>query len=168
MMATALLGHEGVPLSEAASLARSNPHPHPHPNPTPSPKPNPNPDQASLTRSHPDAPPLAMMVLTLGASLLFYPAMYLGAALGNSHPLAYAVPGHPLLSLSAMVAEQEVLQTTLGKGLGMMFCRMALGDPAKVSSLGQVFAAIMLAQGAVLALGWEPRKTLGRIAECFR
>ena len=55
-----------------------------------------------------------------------------------------------------------------GKGLGMMFCRMALGDPAKVSSLGQVFAAIMLAQGAVLALGWEPRKTLGRLAECFR
>ena len=109
-----------------------------------------------------------MMVLTLGASLLFYPAMYLGAALGNSHPLAYAVPGHPLLSLSAMVAEQEVLQTTLGKGLGMMFCRMALGDPAKVSSLGQVFAAIMLVQGAVLALGWEPRKTLGRLAECFR
>ena len=109
-----------------------------------------------------------MMVLTLGASLLFYPAMYLGAALGNSHPLAYAVPGHPLLSLSAMVAEQEVLQTTLGKGLGMMFCRMALGDPAKVSSLGQVFAAIMLAQGAVLALGWEPRKTLGRLAECLR
>ena len=40
-----------------------------------------------------------------------------------------------------MVAEQEVLQTTLGKGLGMMFCRMALGDPAKVSSLGQVFVA---------------------------
>ena len=31
-------------------------------------------------------------MLTLGASLLFYPAMYLGAALGNSHPLAYAVP----------------------------------------------------------------------------
>ena len=62
----------------------------------------------------------------------------------------------------------QVLQTTLGKGLGMMFCRMALGDPAKVSSLGQVFAAIMLAQGAVLALGWEPRKTLGRLAECLR
>ena len=70
-------------------------------------------EAASLTRSHPDAPPLAMMVLTLGASLLFYPAMYLGAALGNSHPLAYAVPGHPLLSLSAMVAEQEVRTLTL-------------------------------------------------------
>ena len=39
--------------------------------------------------------------------------------------------GHALLSLSAMVAQQEVLQTTLGKGLGMMFCRIALGDPAK-------------------------------------
>ena len=140
MMATALLGHEGVSLSHAATL----------------------------TTSHPDAPPLAMMLLTLLASVLFYPAMYLGAALGNSHPLRFAVPGHPLLSLTAMVAEQEVLQTTLGKGLGMMFCRMALGDPAKVSSLGQVFAAIMLAQGAVLALGWEPRKTLGRLAECFR
>ena len=28
------------------------------------------------------------------------------------------------------------------QGLGMMFCRMALGDPAKVSSLGQVSATI--------------------------
>ena len=58
-----------------------------------------------------------MMALTLAASLLFYPAMYLGAALGNSHPLAYAVPGHPLLSLSAMVAEQEVLALALALAL---------------------------------------------------
>ena len=74
-------------------------------------------EAATLTRSHPDAPPLAMMALTLAASLLFYPAMYLGAALGNSHPLAYAVPGHPLLSLSAMVAEQEVLALALALAL---------------------------------------------------
>ena len=136
-MSTALLGHVGVPIAHAATL----------------------------TSSHPDAPPQLMMVLTLLASLLFYPSMYLSAALGNSHPLQFARPGHPLLSLSSMVAQQELLQTTIGKGLGMMFCRVALGDPARVSSLGEVFAVIMLVQSAVLAVGWDPRTTVGRCVE---
>ena len=72
-----------------------------------------------------------LVALTVGASLLFYPAMYVGAALGNSHPLQFAQPP-TLLSRSAMVAQQELLQTTVGKA-GMLFCRVALGDPPRVA-----------------------------------
>ena len=55
-------------------------------------------------------------LLTLFASMLFYPAMYLGASIGNSHPLRFAVPDHPLLSRRSMLAQQEILQKTIGKG----------------------------------------------------
>ena len=104
-----------------------------------------------------------LIALTVGASLLFYPAMYVGAALGNSHPLQFAQPLHPLLSRSAMVAQQELLQTTVGKGLGMLFCRVALGDPPRVASLGAIFLLVMVVQAIALAIGWDPPKTLA----CF-
>ena len=97
--------------------------------------------------------------LTIGASLLFYPAMYLGAAIGNSHPLEYAVAGHPLLSRSSMLVQQELLQTTIGKGLGMIFGRVSLGDPPRVAALGVLFAVVMLVQAVLLALGWNPDAT---------
>lgn len=51
---------------------------------------------------------MTAMLLTVAASMLFYPSMYLGAAIGNSHPLLYAIPGHPILSRSSMLAQQEV------------------------------------------------------------
>lgn len=101
---------------------------------------------ATLTRS--DIPhSTAALALTLAASLLFYPAMYLGAAIGNSHPLLYAIPSHPLLSRSSMIAQQEILQTTVGKGLGMIFCRMALGDPPQVTLMKLACLITSLAHG---------------------
>ena len=119
--------------------------------------------------THADHPSLALpLSLTLAASLLFYPSMYLGAALGNSHPLQYAVAGHPFLSRAAMVAQQEILQTTVGKGLGMITARAALGDPPRISSLGVLFAAIMSAQAAVLWIGWDPLATARRLARLWR
>ena len=105
-----------------------------------------------------------LIALTVGASLLFYPAMYVGAALGNSHPLQFAQPLRPLLSRSAMVAQQELLQTTVGKGLGMLFCRVALGDPPRVASLGAIFLLVMVVQAIALAIGWDPPKTLACVA----
>ena len=98
-------------------------------------------------------------LLTLGASMLFYPAMYLGAAIGNSHPLRFARPGHPLLSRRSMLAQQEILQKTVGKGLGMVWCRMALGDPPHLAALGRVFFGIMAAQVVLLVLCFDPRET---------
>jgi hypothetical protein len=98
-------------------------------------------------------------LLTLGASVLFYPAMYLGAAIGNSHPLRFARPGHPLLSRRSMLAQQEILQKTVGKGLGMVWCRMALGDPPHLAALGRVFFGIMAAQVVLLVLCFDPRET---------
>ena len=75
-----------------------------------------------------------LLLLTFG-SVCFYGSIYLGAAMGNSHPLSYAVEGHPLLSRSAMIAEQQILQSTLGKGLGMVVCRVVLGDPVRLENL---------------------------------
>ena len=102
-------------------------------------------------------------LLTLGASMLFYPAMYLGAAIGNSHPLRFARPGHPLLSRRSMLAQQEILQKTVGKGLGMVWCRMALGDPPHLAALGRVFFGIMAAQVVLLVLCFDPRETRARM-----
>ena len=39
----------------------------------------------------------ALLGLTLLSSVAFYPAMYLGAALGNSRPIVYAQPGNTRL-----------------------------------------------------------------------
>ena len=39
----------------------------------------------------------ALLGLTLLSSVAFYPAMYLGAALGNSRPIVYAQPGYTRL-----------------------------------------------------------------------
>ena len=38
-----------------------------------------------------------LLGLTLLSSVAFYPAMYLGAALGNSRPIVYAQPGNTRL-----------------------------------------------------------------------
>ncbi len=130
MLATALYDGDGTPLHLAAAAT---------------------PDDSDEAR--------ALLALTFAASMLFYPSMYLGAALGNSHPLRFARPGHRFLSSRAMVAQQEVLQTTLGKGLGMLLARVVLGNPAKVSNLGALFAVVMGCQAVVLALGWDPRAT---------
>ena len=116
---------------------------------------------ASLTRKdHQDGGGVALAeLLTLSASMLFYPAMYFGAAIGNSHPLRFAIPEHPLLSRPAMLAQQEILQKTVGKGLGMVYCRVALGDPPSLASLGRLFFGIMAAQAVLLSLAFEPVHT---------
>ena len=63
---------------------------------------------------------VVQQALAAGASLLFYPSMYLGAALGNSRPVRFALPGHAFLSRDAIMVQQDLLQTTLGKGLGQL------------------------------------------------
>lgn len=115
---------------------------------------------ATMTREHrgDDARAYAEL-LTIAASILFYPAMYFGAAIGNSHPLRYAVSGHPLLSRPSMLAQQEILQKTIGKGLGMLYCRVALGDPPRLAALGRLFFAVMAAQAVLLAFTFEPAHT---------
>ena len=107
-------------------------------------------------------------MLTLVASVLFYPAMYFGASLGNSHPLRYSVPGHPLLSRRAMLAQQEILQKTIGKGIGMVYCRVALGDPPQLASLGKLFFLVMAAQAVLLAVAFEPPRTLAALRRLTR
>jgi MFS family permease len=102
-----------------------------------------------------------LLLLTFG-SVCFYGSVYLGAATGNSHPLSYAVDGHPLLSRSAMIAEQQILQSTLGKGLGMVVCRVVLGDPVRLENLARLFLYVMATQIIVLALGWDPLATQRR------
>ena len=102
-----------------------------------------------------------LLLLTFG-SVCFYGSIYLGAAMGNSHPLSYAVEGHPLLSRSAMIAEQQILQSTLGKGLGMVVCRVVLGDPVRLENLARLFLYVMATQIIVLALGWDPLATQRR------
>ena len=102
-----------------------------------------------------------LLLLTFG-SVCFYGSIYLGAAMGNSHPLSYAVEGHPLLSRSAMIAEQQILQSTLGKGLGMVVCRVVLGDPVRLENLARLFLYVMATQIVVLALGWDPLATQRR------
>ena len=102
-----------------------------------------------------------LLLLTFG-SVCFYGSIYLGAAMGNSHPLSYAVEGHPLLSRSAMIAEQQILQSTLGKGLGMVVCRVVLGDPVRLENLARLFLCVMATQIIVLALGWDPLATQRR------
>ena len=99
--------------------------------------------------------------LAAGASLLFYPAMYLGAALGNSRPVRFALPGHAFLSRDAIMVQQDLLQTTLGKGLGMVYCRQVLAGPGSVqlSNLGDVFLVVILSQALILTLGWDPLAT---------
>ena len=93
-----------------------------------------------------------LLGLTLLSSVAFYPAMYLGAALGNSRPIVYAQPGHRLLSRDAIIAQQDLIQTTLGKALGMIYCRKALGEGDKVelAGLGSLFVLIMAAQASHL------------------
>ena len=94
--------------------------------------------------------------------------MYLGAAIGNSHPISYAqADEHPLLSRDAIVAAQDVLQTTLGKGLGMVVCRSALlsvnavGQPAvELAALGRLFLLVMLLQALILLVGYDPQTAL--------
>mmetsp|Transcript_19364 Transcript_19364/g.49511 ORF Transcript_19364/g.49511 Transcript_19364/m.49511 type:complete len:358 (+) Transcript_19364:1-1074(+) len=107
-------------------------------------------------------------LLTLGASILFYPAMYLGASIGNSHPLRFAVEGHPLLSRSSMLAQQEILQKTIGKGLGMVYCRTALGDPPHLASLGRFFMVIVTTQVVLLAVCFDPRETRQALQAALR
>merc|ERR1740133_315271 len=102
-----------------------------------------------------------LLLLPFG-SVCFYGSIYLGAAMGNSHPLSYAVEGHPLLSRSAMIAEQQILQSTLGKGLGMVVCRVVLGDPVRLENLARLFLYVMATQIVVLALGWDPLATQRR------
>merc|ERR1719272_1860293 len=102
-----------------------------------------------------------LLLLTFG-SVCFYGSIYLGAAMGNSHPLTYAVDGHPLLSRTAMIAQQQILQSTLGKGLGMVVCRVVLGDPLRLASLARLFLCVMTTQIIVLALGWDPLATQRR------
>mmetsp|Transcript_50662 Transcript_50662/g.121774 ORF Transcript_50662/g.121774 Transcript_50662/m.121774 type:complete len:562 (+) Transcript_50662:3-1688(+) len=102
-----------------------------------------------------------LLLLTFG-SVCFYGSIYLGAAMGNSHPLTYAVDGHPLLSRTAMIAQQQILQSTLGKGLGMVVCRVVLGDPVRLASLARLFLCVMTTQIIVLALGWDPLATQRR------
>jgi len=102
-----------------------------------------------------------LLLITFG-SVCFYGSVYLGAAMGNSHPLSYAVDGHPLLSRSAMIAEQQILQSTLGKGLGMVVCRVVLGDPVRLENLARLFLCVMATQIIVLALGWDPLATQRR------
>jgi MFS family permease len=105
-----------------------------------------------------------LLGLTLLSSVAFYPAMYLGAALGNSRPIVYAQPGHRLLSRDAIIAQQDLVQTTLGKALGMIYCRKALGegDHVHLAGLGSLFVVIMAAQAVVIGLGWSPETTLRR------
>lgn len=120
-------------------------------------------DPSEEARSRLDSVRVPFMVMMTIASVCFYASIYLGAAMGNSHPLQYAVEGHPLLSKQAMVAEQQILQSTLGKGLGMILCRVVLGNPVKLENLGRLFLFTMLSQVVVLTVGWDPLKTQRRI-----
>ena len=59
--------------------------------------------------------------------------------------------------------QQDLLQTTLGKGLGMIYCRHVLDrDYMQLSALGTVFLYVMIAQAICLAVGWEPLATLAK------
>ena len=124
-------------------------------------------DPSEEARSRLDAVRVPFMIMMTIASVCFYASIYLGAAMGNSHPLQYAIEGHPLLSKQAMVAEQQILQSTLGKGLGMIVCRVVLGNPVKLENLGRLFLFTMLSQVVILTVGWDPLKTQRRIQALF-
>lgn len=103
------------------------------------------------------------IALTLGASFVFYPSMYLSGALGNAHALRYAQPGHPLLSKAAMVGQQEVVGFPIGSGLGLLVCRVAFpGRQLTPPSIGELFLGVMSVQFVFLAIGWDWRKTKQR------
>ena len=104
-----------------------------------------------------------LIALTVGASLLFYPAMYVGAALGNSHPLQFAQPLHPCSAAVGDGRPARAAPDHRRQGAGMLFCRVALGDPLRVASLGAIFLLVMVVQAIALAIGWDPPKTLA----CF-
>lgn len=53
----------------------------------------------------------------------------------------------------------QVLQTTIGKGFGMVLCRAALGDPPRLASLGELFFGLMAAQSLVLSVSFDPDAT---------
>ena len=59
---------------------------------------------------------------------------------------------------------QDLVQTTLGKALGMIYCRKALGegDHVHLAGLGSLFLVIMAAQAVIIGLGWSPETTLRR------
>ena len=117
-----------------------------------------------ITTGHTDDD-TTILVLTILASLVFYPSMYLAGALCNSHPLLFTQPSSRWLSKQGMVTMQEIIQTPVGTGLGMFFSRVALynstSDKVELARLGWLFLAVMLVQSAVVHLGWEPQRTAG-------
>ena len=45
----------------------------------------------------------------------------------------------------------------------MVLVRVALGDPPRVASLGELFGVLMSAQAVLLSLGWDPVATSRKI-----
>ena len=54
------------------------------------------------------------------------------------------------------------------QGLGMVLVRVALGDPPRVSALGELFGLLMSAQVVLLGLGWDPVKTGRKLRAIWR
>ena len=106
-----------------------------------------------------------ILALTVMASLVYYPSMYLAGALCNSYPLSFAQPGSRWLSKQGMAMQQEIIQTPIGTGLGMFCSRVALYNSTsgrvELARLGWLFLAVMLAQSAIVHIGWEPQRTAG-------
>ena len=79
----------------------------------------------------------------------------------NPPPPSYTLTPH---AFPTPYPRQDLVQTTLGKALGMVFCRKALGegDHVHLSGLGSLFLVIMTAQAVIIGLGWSPETTLRR------
>ena len=113
----------------------------------PPPRPNPpatSPRRLSISKSSPYPPPS--------------PCPHPTSTRPHLHPpLLLTLPPH-------LHPRQDLVQTTLGKALGMVFCRKALGegDHVHLSGLGSLFLVIMTAQAVIIGLGWSPETTLRR------
>lgn len=107
---------------------------------------------------------MPLVAIMSAISLCFYPWLALGASVGNMHPITYAIPTHRLLNRDAIVATQEVLQYPLGAGAGLFLGRYVPGEEVSLTRLASMFGAVLLSQWVLLSVGWEPERTLPRLA----
>jgi hypothetical protein len=91
------------------------------------------------------------------SALPFYAFEIFATAMGNSHPLKFAIDDSRLFNREAIIARQEMLQAPVGTFAGLIVGRAVLGDSVDREALGQLFLYGMLLQLALFAVGWDPR-----------
>ena len=91
------------------------------------------------------------------SALPFYAFEIFATAMGNSHPLKFAIDDSRLFNREAIIARQEMLQAPVGTFAGLILGRAVLGDSVDREALGQLFLYGMLLQLALFAVGWDPR-----------